>query len=82
MTASRIVNLLNFYDPNPVGDFINIQPLGLNGNQIEIFDMAGQLVFSETVESTQIDVSKLPAGQYTVRLYSENGNYSARMIKE
>ncbi len=68
--------------PNPVGDFITIQPLSLNGNQIEIFDMAGQLVFSETIQSTQIDVSKLTAGQYTVRLYSENGNYSARIIKE
>jgi photosystem II stability/assembly factor-like uncharacterized protein len=68
--------------PNPVGDFINVQSFAVNGNHIEIFDMAGQLVFSETVQSTQIDVSKLAAGQYNVRLYSENGNYSTSIIKK
>lgn len=68
--------------PNPVGDFINVQSLGVNGNHIEFFDIAGVLMLSETIQSNEIDVSKLNAGQYIVRLYSENGIYSARIIKE
>lgn len=69
--------------PNPTNQFINIQ---LNPNQNElyklmIYDMGGNLVHTETYQSSSIDVGEFEAGIYQIILFGEKTNYSGRFVK-
>ena len=72
--------LLSIY-PNPADDVLNIS-MGTKVRLIssEIFDVAGQKVSGSTNlnagSTASIDVSKLKAGIYIVRLVTSEGNYS------
>lgn len=81
-----LVNALgkvNIY-PNPTQDFIQIENL-TDCKSIEIFNIAGQLVISQTITSEsnlKIDISQLNSGNYFVKLVDSNNNiFSSDFVK-
>ena len=70
--------------PNPVHDQIclhyspDVQPI-----QIELYDLQGRLVDTQRSGLESIDMSRLPAGTYTMRVTMKDGKaYSDKLIKE
>jgi len=71
--------------PNPANNALNIKTTDLiqPGDWLEIYDFTGQLVqrFSAfDALNAPVDISKLPAGAYTVRLRTEAGISSTSLI--
>ncbi len=69
--------------PNPTTDFINIgfQNIRDNGT-IEIYDLSGQPIGKQTVESAsddlRVEVNHLSAGTYIIRLKYDDGTYATK----
>ncbi|MBO7572712.1 MAG: T9SS type A sorting domain-containing protein [Bacteroidales bacterium] len=59
--------------PNPVSDRLYIAGGEMRFAALEIYDMTGRLVMSEDNPMMSVDVSSLEAGQYVVRLSTEDG---------
>lgn len=66
-------NSLSVY-PNPAIDNVHIEAQDIAGEMtVMIFDMTGKLAIeSKQAAGTDIDVSQLPAGQYTIKAYDSN----------
>jgi len=79
------VTLLNQISlhPNPTRDYFKIDlPFDVALGLIEIYDVAGRKVVETGFEDTAIDVSELRTGIYFVRINSELGTVTKRLIKE
>lgn len=70
--------------PQPASDFLNIQSLdGLELQEIELYDLQGRRVHAENLNNqTQktLSTSALPAGMYLLRLYSEAGTLTQKVV--
>ncbi len=83
LSALDTVNKKFSYYPNPVKDFLTINYEG-KLTSVSIYNFAGQLVKSINAKSinSKIDLSKLPTGNYILRV-EENGQFkSFKIIKE
>lgn len=69
--------------PNPVQDKITLNLTDTEG-VVEIFDMAGRLIQTIPTNSNQVDVSRLKAGMYQLRLLDKKGlpSNQARFVKQ
>ncbi len=68
--------------PNPVIDFINIKSESAISNA-KIYDISGNCVLQKSlVEGNRIDVSKLPAGIYFIKLPDSDKSKYIRFIKK
>ena len=72
-----------FY-PNPVKEQLLMQfSPDVQPAQIELYDLQGRLVRSQSKAFESIDMSQLPAGTYTMRVTMEDGKtYSDKVVKE
>ena len=72
-----------FY-PNPVQDLIHMQfSPDVQPKQIELYDLQGRLVRTQSKAFESIDMSQLPSGTYTMRVTLEDGKtYSDKVVKE
>jgi len=72
---------LNYY-PNPVVDFISINDVNKIKN-VEVYNTVGQRVIVENVNSDKalIDMRKVPAGTYILKVNSEKESQSIKVIK-
>jgi hypothetical protein len=71
--------------PNPVNSKLTVKMDDIKGvADIRIFDIYGKLVLqrSSTLSSTQLDVSKLPAGVYMMKIKDRKSEFSAKIVKE
>ena len=66
--------------PNPTSDILNIEPKQTI-SKIEIFDLSGKLVKSESGKDKKISVSNLTKGMYLIKIYTENGVINSKFIK-
>ena len=76
--------------PNPVNEQLTINNEQLIINNVEIFDVMGRVVY--TVETrliaslqqsaTTINISHLPSSVYFVKIYTENGVVTQKIIKK
>eukprot|EP01093_Parvamoeba_rugata_P009786 TRINITY_DN26880_c0_g1_i1.p1 TRINITY_DN26880_c0_g1~~TRINITY_DN26880_c0_g1_i1.p1 ORF type:complete len:155 (-),score=17.43 TRINITY_DN26880_c0_g1_i1:134-598(-) len=67
--------------PNPTNQFINITtdiPL----TKVELFDVLGRSIFQSKTISDPIEVSKLKAGVYLLRLYQNAKSITKRVVIE
>ncbi len=88
VTVDDILNTENFEEdtfniyPNPVKDLLNVSA-SKNINTIQIFDLAGKKVFSESPRNNeaQINLSSLVTGVYIVKLISDNSVNSLKLVK-
>ena len=72
-----------FY-PNPVQDLIRMQfsPY-VQPARVELYDLQGRLVRTQSKAFENIDMSQLPSGTYTMRVTMEDGKtYSDKVVKE
>lgn len=68
--------------PNPTTEFINIEIPNSNGNFVaELFDITGKQVLRKENSET-LNVSQLNSGIYILRIKTDNGVASRRIIKE
>jgi len=58
------------YLPNPSNNYVVVEADKLAGGSIEVFDLLGQPVLKENITGlrTALNVRRLPAGNYAVRL--------------
>lgn len=59
--------------PNPVSQYFNVTSLQINIDEVELFNINGQLVKSQKLNQLNniVDVSDLATGTYFARIYSE-----------
>ncbi len=88
-THNQTLNIQNFNTseiklfPNPVkGNIINISTT--KDLTVEIFDVLGKKLLTSKIDSNtnQITISSLKKGVYLVRLNSDNGNTTRKLIKQ
>lgn len=67
--------------PNPAIDFVNIKHEKAI-RSVEIFDLAGKMVFSENYSDTEvkIDLNAIKKGMYLMQITTENQIYSHKLI--
>lgn len=77
-----VMNNINI-SPNPVNAFVNIES-EIVMNDISIFSVNGQFIkqLSPMSEKTFIDLSDLKSGVYFLKINSETGSISKRILKE
>jgi hypothetical protein len=69
--------------PNPAKERVRVlSECGLKG--VEVFDAQGRSVLSQTAEgnATELDISQWAAGSYVVRVHTERGTVSRRLVVE
>lgn len=70
--------------PNPVSSTLEIS--GVEGDtwikNIEVYNSAGNLVYSNLTSSKSVDVSTLDKGVYFLKVYTEESNSTLKFIKE
>lgn len=72
--------------PNPAKDIVHFYDETLKGDvKIEIIDMVGRVVSSETVKlqnnRNSVDTSSLPKGVYVLKFHTDNGTVTKKLIK-
>lgn len=75
-------NQISIY-PNPANEVITVNISNESLSRIEIYDITGKLVLSQTVrqKKTTIDIKDLNSGMYLMNVISGNAKYSERIIK-
>ena len=70
--------------PNPVSDILNLQySPDVQPKQIELYDLQGRLVQTQSKNLESLNMAGLPAGTYTMRVMLENGKvFSDKVVKE
>jgi len=69
--------------PNPVKDILNMT-YSSEISTIEIYNLIGQLMFSKKINTTDtaIDMSKFQSGNYILKVATDNGTKTFKIIKE
>lgn len=80
-SSVKINSDLNIY-PNPVKDVLQLKS-EKEFMSYSVYNMAGQMVASESITRKSLNVSRLPIGNYVLKLTDKNGNVeSAPFIKK
>ena len=73
--------------PNPARDILNIRGSISNETKLDVFDMTGRLVLSETLQATTnpdnistLDISSLNEGVYTLYIHTLTGIINKRLV--
>lgn len=70
--------------PNPTKDFLQINA-GLGGRkELTVMSISGQTILKDSFlnKKKTLDLSRLPAGMYLIKISSKDGNVTQRIIKE
>ncbi|EJL72130.1 T9SS type A sorting domain-containing protein [Chryseobacterium populi] len=69
--------------PNPANSIISITNSKSTIKSIELYDMAGRILKAEKVNKTdvQLDISNYQIGTYSVKIITEKGSISKKVIK-
>lgn len=69
--------------PNPVIDVLNIDAAA-KVNSVSVYDLSGKVVSSHTMNAVknQINLGKLTPGVYVVKIETENGSQTVKVIKK
>jgi hypothetical protein len=85
LAATQETNMKNSVKiyPNPVSDILNIESTS-KVLSISVYDLTGKMVayHGSNEEKSQINVSKLAAGAYIVKIQTEKGDESTKIIKK
>lgn len=70
--------------PNPLRDKLNIDILNIDISKLQILNGLGQIVSEEKIKDpkSQIDLSHLPSGVYTLKVFIENDYKTFKILKE
>ena len=67
--------------PNPVKDILNFKT-EQNISKVEVYDIAGRILSSNSITENKIDLSELKTGNYILKLYTEKGMFNIKIVKE
>ncbi|MNK34476.1 hypothetical protein D3C87_529840 [compost metagenome] len=67
--------------PNPTVDVVNFDVAG-KVNSVEVYDAAGKLVKTAKDGTKSLNVSALSKGSYVVKVQTENGSHTQKLIKK
>jgi hypothetical protein len=74
---------LNNIYPNPSSGLFTVTVTNQTNNQASLFDALGKLVAtSNEVGTFNIDLSDMPVGIYTLRLDTESGTVTKKLVRE
>ncbi len=68
--------------PNPTTGNLNIEAKNLQISQISVFDAYGKLYLEFENSSSPINISHLPTGIYFIKITSDKGFFSQKIIKQ
>jgi len=68
--------------PNPATDVINIESENEVFKSVEIYDVNGRLIPLNTINKEAIDVSSLSSGSYFLKIKSDKGEETHKIIKK
>jgi len=70
--------------PNPVSNYLRIESKNATLKMVTIYDLRGSLVRSERISgiSAEISTDNLPAGNYIIKVQTENKVITKRIIKQ
>ncbi len=74
------INDISVY-PNPVKDILNFKT-EQNILKVEVYDIAGRILSSNSISENKIDLSELKTGNYILKLFTEKGIMNTKIIKE
>ena len=74
------INKISLY-PNPVKDILNFKTEH-NISKVEVYDIAGRILSSNSISENKINLSDLKTGNYILKLYTEKGIMNTKIIKE
>jgi hypothetical protein len=81
--SSEIVPYLNV-SPNPAYDFVKVEAIGIK--QLALFDLSGRMLFQIdnpiAKDEMIISISEFPNGNYILRISSENGIQTRKILKK
>ncbi len=84
--TSLSVGNLNFENlklyPNPVTDILNLSLPNETLEHIKIIDSTGKMVFEQSNNLQQLNVSNLATGMYLLQIKTSNGAISKKIIKK
>jgi len=80
LQENEIINNISVY-PNPVKNILNFKTED-NISKVEVYDIAGRILSSNSVSENKIDLSNLKTGNYILKLYTEKGIMNTKIIKE
>jgi len=80
LQENDFINNISVY-PNPVKDILNFKTEH-NISKVEVYDIAGRILSSNSVSENKIDLSNLKTGNYILKLYTEKGIMNTKIIKE
>jgi Secretion system C-terminal sorting domain len=80
LQENDFINNISVY-PNPVKDILNFKTEH-NISKVEVYDIAGRILSSNSVSENKIDLSELKTGNYILKLYTEKGIMNIKIIKE
>ena len=67
--------------PNPVKNMLNFKTEELV-TKVEVYDIAGRILSSNSVSENKVDLSKLRTGNYILKIYTQKGIINTKIIKE
>jgi len=78
-----VVRPYGFY-PNPAKDQLHMEfSPDVQPTKVELYDLQGRLVHTQSKTFESVDMSQLPTGTYTMRVTMEDGTaYSDKVVKE
>jgi hypothetical protein len=77
-------NLLDLFTvyPNPVKETLHIKSNGVEITKLSLYDMLGRLVLEKSTEFENIDVSALESGWFILKLETEFGVQTKKLLME
>ena len=81
--ADHIVDADLMVHPNPTSDVLSIETKDIPISEAFLFDLTGRLMMHTSVNDTraQLDLTRLPAGTYLLRVRTAKGELSRKVVR-
>jgi hypothetical protein len=80
LQENEFINDIAAY-PNPVKDFLNFKTEH-SISKVEVYDITGRILSSNSVSENKIDLSELKTGNYILKLFTDKGIKNTKIMKE
>ncbi|CAM3864320.1 Secretion system C-terminal sorting domain-containing protein [Flavobacterium branchiophilum] len=80
LQENDFINNISVY-PNPVKNILNFKTEH-NVSKVEVYDIAGRILSSNSISENKIDLSELKTGNYILKLFTEKGIMNTKIMKE
>ncbi|MEW5675459.1 T9SS type A sorting domain-containing protein [Flavobacterium enshiense] len=80
LQENELLNSITVY-PNPVKDMLYFKTVNTI-SKIEIYDVSGRILSSNSVSENKTDVSELKTGNYILKIFTEKGITNTKLIKK